>query len=167
MSNVFNTKESGIIELRSIPWFYQMCLLKQVLLHVSSVTQLFLALCDPVDCSLPGFPVHGIFQARILEWVAMPSSCGSSQTRDQTWFSCIAGRFFTAEPPGKVHPLLSCWNRSSVVCSSLLWVTFHGMAVLQCVSATALKWKPCYKHVCTGFVSSPPLSLGLFCSFPL
>ena len=35
------------------------------------VTQLFLTLCDPMDCSPPGFSVHGIFQARILEWVAI------------------------------------------------------------------------------------------------
>ena len=44
-------------------------------------------LCDPVDYSPPGFPVHGILQARILEWVAMPSSRGSSQPRDQTHIS--------------------------------------------------------------------------------
>ena len=41
-------------------------------------------LCDPTDCSLPGSSVHGIIQARILEWVAMPSSKGSSGLRDQT-----------------------------------------------------------------------------------
>ena len=41
-------------------------------------------LCDPMDCSPPGFSVHGILQARILEWVAMPSSTGSSQPRDLT-----------------------------------------------------------------------------------
>ena len=52
-------------------------------------------LCDPTDCSLPGSSVHGILQARILEWVAMPFSRGSSPPRDQTWVSCIAGRFFT------------------------------------------------------------------------
>ena len=49
-------------------------------------------LCDPVDCSLSGFSVHGIFQARILEWVAMPLSRGPSQPRAQThvcWVSCI------------------------------------------------------------------------------
>ena len=52
-------------------------------------------LCDPMDCSLPGSSVHGILQARILEWVAIPFSRGSSQPRDQTWVSYIAGRFFT------------------------------------------------------------------------
>ena len=58
-------------------------------------------LCDPMDCSQPGSSVHGIFQARILEWVAMPFSRGSSWPMDWTRVSCTAGRFFTAEPPGK------------------------------------------------------------------
>ena len=48
-----------------------------------------LTLCDPMNCSPPGSSVHGIFQARILEWVAMPSSRGSSQPRDRTHVSCI------------------------------------------------------------------------------
>ena len=51
-------------------------------------------LCDPMDCSLPGSSVHGILQARIQEWVAIPFSRGSSQPRDWTWVTCIAGRFF-------------------------------------------------------------------------
>ena len=42
-------------------------------------------LCEPVDCSPPGFSVHGILQASILEWVAMPFFRGSSKPRDQTW----------------------------------------------------------------------------------
>ena len=49
-------------------------------------------LWDTVDCSLPDFSVHGIVQARILEWVAIPFSRGSFQTRDQTQVSCIAGK---------------------------------------------------------------------------
>ena len=49
----------------------------------------------PMDYSLPGSSVPGILQARILEWVAMPFSRGSSQPRDRTWVSCIADRFFT------------------------------------------------------------------------
>ena len=47
-----------------------------------------------MDCSLPGSSVHGILQARILEWVAISFSRGSSQPRDRTRVSCIAGRFF-------------------------------------------------------------------------
>ena len=54
------------------------------------VAQLRPTLCDPMD-----YRVHGILQARILEWIAFPFSGGSSQTRDQTQVSCIAGRFFT------------------------------------------------------------------------
>ena len=61
-------------------------------------------LCDTMDCSPPGSFVQGSFQARILEWVAMPSSRGSSQPRDRTQVSCgscIADGFFTTEPPRK------------------------------------------------------------------
>ena len=52
-------------------------------------------LCDPMDCSPPGSSVLGILQARLLKWVAMPFSRESSQPRDQTQVSLIAGRFFT------------------------------------------------------------------------
>ena len=59
------------------------------------VTQSYPTLCDSMDCSLPGFSVHGILQARILEWVVMPSFRVSSRPSDQTWVSCITGTFFT------------------------------------------------------------------------
>ena len=52
-------------------------------------------LCNPMDCSLPGSSVHGIFQAVVLEWIAISFSRGLSQPRDQTQVSRIAGRFFT------------------------------------------------------------------------
>ena len=52
-------------------------------------------LCDPKDCSLPRFSVHGIFQARVLEWVAISFSRGYSQPRDRTWACRIVGRCFT------------------------------------------------------------------------
>ena len=55
----------------------------------SEVTRSCLILCDPMDCSLPGSSIHGIFQARTMEWVAISFSRGSSQPRDQTWVSCI------------------------------------------------------------------------------
>ena len=63
-----------------------------------------LTLCDPMDCSPPGSSVHLILQARILERLAMPSSRGSSPTRDQTRISCVfclTGGFFTTKSPGK------------------------------------------------------------------
>ena len=55
------------------------------------VTQWCLTLCDPMD-----YTVHGILQARILEWVAIPFSRGFSQPRDCTQVSCIAGGFLTS-----------------------------------------------------------------------
>ena len=64
----------------------------------AQLLQLCLTLCDSTDCSPPGPSVHGILQARILEWVAMFSSRGSCQPRDQTHILCIscsASRFFT------------------------------------------------------------------------
>ena len=59
-----------------------------------SVVQPCLTLCNPTDCSPTGSSVHGILQARILEWVAISSSRGSSQSRDQTRVSRIAGRHY-------------------------------------------------------------------------
>ena len=60
-------------------------------------------LCDPINYSPPESSVHGILQATILEWIAIPFSRGSSQPRDQTWVSCIAGRFFTIWATKEVH----------------------------------------------------------------
>ena len=62
---------------------------------MSLVVQSCLTLCDPMDYSLSGSSVHGILQARILEWVAMLSTRGSSQPRDPTQVSHVAGRFLT------------------------------------------------------------------------
>ena len=84
----------------------------------SEVAQSCPTLCDPMDCSPPGSSVHGIFQARILEWVAISPSRGSSQTRDRTHVSCI---FYTG------RRLLYCWAtreallhyNTCVYCSSL------------------------------------------------
>ena len=66
--------------------------------HACLVTQSCMTLCDPLDCSPPGSSVHEIIQARILEWVVMPSSRESSWPRNQTLISCvfcIADGFFT------------------------------------------------------------------------
>ena len=84
-----------------------------LLLHGISNSQLCLTLCDPMDCSPLGSSVHGILQARILEWVAMPSSRGSSRSRDRTWVSCIAGRFFMVWATREEFPLI---NSSAWLC---------------------------------------------------
>ena len=59
------------------------------------VTQSCLTLCNPMDCSSPGSSVHGILQARILEWFSIPFWRGLSQPRDLTQVPCIPSRFFT------------------------------------------------------------------------
>ena len=66
------------------------------------VAQLCLTLCDPMDCSPPGSSVHGILQARILQWLAISFSRGSSPPRDQTliWFQADS---LPSEPPGTLQ----------------------------------------------------------------
>ena len=70
----------------------------------SEVAQSCLTLCDPIDCSLSGSLVHGIFQARVLESVAISFSRESSQPRGLTWVSHIAADVLPSEPPGTL------WN---------------------------------------------------------
>ena len=70
------------------PWFFNF----EIEIEVAQSCP---TLCDPINGSLLGCVVHGIFQARILEWAAISSSRGSSQPRDQTRVSCIADRHFT------------------------------------------------------------------------
>ena len=77
---VQGSKESRCVSLTS---FMLACMLAKSL-------QSCLTLCEPMDCSLPGSSVHGILQVRILEWVAMPSSRGSSQPRDQSLVSYVS-----------------------------------------------------------------------------
>ena len=69
-----------------------------------SVTQLCPTLCDPMDCSPPG-SVHGILQARILQWLTVPFSRESSWPRDRTRVTCIADRFFIAWATRDREPL--------------------------------------------------------------
>ena len=72
---------------RKIPKYLE--IKQHMCVHVKTL-QLCPTLCNPMDCSLSGSSVHGILQARTLEWVAIPSSRGSSQPRDQTLVSCIS-----------------------------------------------------------------------------
>ena len=85
------------------------------------ITQSCPTLCNPIVYSPPGSSVHGILQARILEWIAIPFSRGSSQTRDWILVSCIAGRFFTISATGKSS---LCSNSSN----SKLLFPFSGVS---------------------------------------
>ena len=92
-----------------------------------SAIQLSLTLWDSMDCSPPGSSVHEIFQARILEWVAMLSSRGSSQHRDRTCVSCISyiGR--------QILYQLSCLVQHKVICVSS-WVCFSHVEKYSTIS---------------------------------
>ena len=85
----------------------------------SEVTQSCATLCDPMDRSLPGFSVHGIFPARVLEWVAISFSRGSSQPRNRTRVSRVAGRRFTLWPIQRKPLEYKTWHHpttSSTLC---------------------------------------------------
>ena len=85
---------------------------------VAKLLQSCLTLCDPMDCSLPGTSVHGILQARILEWAAVPSSRGSSRPRDPTCISYTQAGSSPLAAPGKpsvlIHVLLGLLSPHSV-----------------------------------------------------
>ena len=91
------------------------------------VAHLCPTLCDPIDCSLPGSSVHGFLQARILEWVAIPFSRGSTWPRDWTWVSCIAGRFFTvwATREALVSHMCKFLRGSGFSIHRVLWAHSH------------------------------------------
>ena len=83
----------------------------------------------PTDCSPPGSCVHGILQTRILEWATIPFSKGSSQSRDQTQVSCIAGRFFTIWATGKSH-----WTFILKICLGTFSSNSQPTVCLYCLS---------------------------------
>ena len=71
-----------------------------LIFHCVLDAQSCLTLCDPMDCSSPGSSVNGILQARILEWVAIPFSRGSSQPRIKPRFPALQAESLPSEPPG-------------------------------------------------------------------
>ena len=72
-------------------------LLSPLLVWKVLVIQSWLTLCNPMDSGMPGFSVHGILQARILGWVAIPFSRGSSQLQDRIWVSLLVSVVFIFE----------------------------------------------------------------------
>ena len=89
------------------------------------VTQPCPTLWDPLDCSPPSSSVHGIFQARILEWIAISSSKGSSQPRDQTCVSCITGGFFTCWAIRKAQNKIIVWLLRITISIGAVNMIFH------------------------------------------
>ena len=79
------------------------------------VTQLCLTLCDPMDHSLPGSSIHGIFHSRVLEWLAISFSRESSRPRHWTWVSHIAGRCFTISATREKESATNSRRRKDII----------------------------------------------------
>ena len=77
---------------------------------------------DSMDYCLPGSSVHGILQARILDWVAIPFSRGSSWLRDQPHVSCIAGRFLTVWATREAHLPHYFWSTGILILNNFIIV---------------------------------------------
>ena len=127
-------------------------------LLIGDLVAKYLTLCDPIDCSLPGSSVHGIFQARILEWVAISSSRASSPPRDQTWVFCIAGRFFTNWATREAHVnFMKCRrqhltlkhfkNYGAMLCIVQLYNIYYTVQFEKSKRILRWKWK-CTKKKC-------------------
>ena len=118
------------------------------ILKWNEIAQSCLTLCDPMDCSPPGSSLHGILQARILEWVAIPFSRGSSQPRDWTQVSRIAGRHFnlwaTREVPGDGILLNHKKEENTAICNNM---DRPGGHMLSEISQTEKK-KYCMMFIC-------------------
>ena len=95
--------------------------------------------CDPMDYSLPGSSVHGILQARILEWVAISFSRGSYLPRNRTQVSCIAGRFFT-DWAMREAPSIMVFSNESVLC--IRWPKYWSSASASVLPLNTQDWSP-------------------------
>ena len=109
----FKSKMFLLLASYFVPLMFSLTVNKLILLYLTnmhcSVTQWFPTLCNPMDCNPAVSSVQEIFQARILEQVAMSYSTGSSWPKDRTHISCVScisrWIFFTTTPPGKPHIL--------------------------------------------------------------
>ena len=106
------------------------------------VAQSCQTLCNPIDCSPPGTSVHGILQARILEWVAISVSKRSSPPRDRTQVFCITGRFFTSWATKWEQKLCPKTERGML---GVFWGPLHPAETILCSSFP--NWYPCCAHL--------------------
>ena len=102
-------------------------------------------LCNPTNCSPPSFSVHGILQTRILEWISIPFSRRTSQPRDQTLVSCLAGRFFTVWATGKSPTMefYSAIKRNAFESVLMSWMNLEP--IIQSEVSQKEKYKYCMK----------------------
>ena len=106
----------------------------------SEVAQSCPTLCDPMVCILPGSSVHRFFQARILEWVAISFSRGSSQPRGWTRVSSIAGRCFTLYNVSYTHAVIVVQSLSHVQLFVPPWTSACQTLLLSTLSWNLLKF---------------------------
>ena len=99
--------------------------------NTSSVAQSCPTLCGPMDCIPPSSSVHGIFQARIPEWLATSYSRGSSQARDQTQVSALAGRFFTTSATWKAQQLKRIYQKHLMLWFNCRKHLYHSYLLVQ------------------------------------
>ena len=154
-------------------WPSTLCLMPSLLPLRLCAAHLCPAICNPMDCGSPGSSAHGILQAGILEWVTFPFSGVSSQPRDRTCISCIAGRFFTSWAT-RGAPLLSSASLNSRIQSlqpfSVTALSSHlSLAFLDELRPSAFKPIPeCrwlhlnYSQPCHLGSLAPLLHLGKF-----
>ena len=116
----------------------------------SEVVQSYPTLCDPMDCSLPGSSVHGIFQARVLEWVAISFSRGSAQPRVQTQVSHTTGRRFTIWATREA-PRFPCFDVWAIVNSATLNIELQVSFQIRVLSGYMSKVGLLY-HMATLFL---------------
>ena len=124
------------------------------ILSESEVAQSCPTLCVPIDCSPPGSSVHGIFQAGVLEWVAISFSRGSSRPRDRSRVSCIPGRHFS---------LWASREAPNLVDRKIIWSQFvleNCLPWCQMGESSFQNWS----HL---FLIFKCLFLNIKCSFPL
>ena len=135
----------------------------------SEVAQSRLTLCDPMDSSLPGSSVHGIFQARVLEWVAISFSKGSSWPRDRTQVSRIVDRRFAVWATRELHESSSICPLKRMTEAHTVWCPTYTLAWWECVlfspdseeTVSSCTWSGCevYKVYFSGGIETFPSHL--------
>ena len=116
----------------------------------SEVSQSCPTLCDPMDCSLPGSSIHGIFQARVLEWADTSFSRGSSQLRGGIWVSCVTDRCITLWVTKEAVPLLLPCN-NSLYSYEIYYLTILKLMDIWVLSSILLLWICWCEHLYANF----------------